>query len=274
MTAQREVDPDQSLWKLLAYQVRERRQAKGWTQAKLAAEAHSSESHVGSIETGFRRPTEDVVRALDTALGANGSLLHLYRAARRLSEGKPAWLDSYTQAEKLASRIRTFEPQAIPGLLQTEAYARAMIRQICTRLDDIEDDLADRLERQEILQERTLRSYTAIIDEAALRRLSHMPREVAREQLEHLLYLIEQPTIVLLVLPFECGLHACMNGPMILLTIPGRGEIAWVEDMNDGHLITDEDSVLEMERRYDLVRAEALSARQSTQFLRDLLESL
>lgn len=171
MTAEKEIDPDVSLWHLLASEVRKRRKAKGWSQAQLAAESHSSESHVGSIETVARKPMLDTIEAYDRALEAGGSLVSVYLAARRASAGKPLWWEGYIHAEERASRM-------------------------------------------------------------------------------------------------------CMNGPIVLFSIPGRGEVAYLEAMGTGSILTDEQAVMNVECRYDLMRAEALSPRRSAQFLRDLLENL
>ncbi|WTW94155.1 helix-turn-helix transcriptional regulator [Streptomycetaceae bacterium NBC_01309] len=118
MTAEKEIDPDVSLWHLLASEVRKRRKAKGWSQAQLAAESHSSESHVGSIETVARKPLLDTIQAYDRALGVDGSLVSIYLAARRASAGKPLWWEGHVHAEQLATRLRMFNTQTIPGLFR------------------------------------------------------------------------------------------------------------------------------------------------------------
>lgn len=82
------------------------------------------------------------------------------------------------------------------------------------------------------------------------------------------------PHITIEVLPVTSGLHACMSGPVVLMSIPGRGEIAYCEAMGEGHVIFDDQAILAVECRYDLLRGDALTPHHSAQFLRDLLEKL
>lgn len=274
MTAEKEIDPDASLWHLLASEVRKRRKANGWSQAQLAAEAHSSESHVGSIETVARKPMVDTIQAYDQALGADGSLVSIYLAARRASAGKPLWWEGYIHARELATRIRTFETQTIPGMLQTEGYIRELFRQVGKLPHEVDAQVADRLDRQKVLTKANPPHTWAVNDEAALIRLCFLPREVVIEQLEHLLTMGELPNITIQILPVDCGLHACMGGPIVLMSVPGRGEIAYCEAMREGSIVSDDQAVVDVECRFDRMRGEALTPRRSAQFLRDLLEKL
>ncbi|MDI2126572.1 helix-turn-helix domain-containing protein [Yinghuangia seranimata] len=274
MTAEKDIDPDESPWHLLAYELREHRKTAGMTQAQLATRAHSSESHVGSVETVHRRPQLDTIRAYDNVLNARGRLLRLYRMARRATQGLPAWFAGYTKAEEAASRIRTYEPQVVPGLLQVEGYARELFRQVRTPPDEIDDLAATRLLRQEIFTRSKPPDYWAVLDEAALQRLAFVPSPVAVEQLTHLLKVSELANVTVEVLPVDCGLHACMNGGFVLLTVPERGEVAYEEGVGEGRLIADDQAVDKIERRYDLLRAETLSPRRSAQYMRDVLENL
>ncbi|WP_436774699.1 helix-turn-helix domain-containing protein [Yinghuangia sp. YIM S09857] len=274
MTAEKEIDPDASLWHLLASEVRKRRKAKGWSQAQLASEAHSSESHVGSIETVARKPMLDTVQAYDLAVAADGSLVSIYRAARKASAGKPLWWEGHLQARELATRIRTFETQTIPGMLQTEGYIRELFRQVGKLPHEVDEQVAHRLARQKVLTKANPPQTWAVIDEAALTRLCFLPREVASEQLGHLLAMGELPHITIQVLPFDCGLHACMGGPIVLMSVPGRGEVVYCEAMSEGSIVTDDQAVIDMECRFDRMRGNALSPRRSAEYLRDLLEKL
>lgn len=199
-------------------------------------------------------------------------LNHLAHLAREAHHGFPDWFAGVAREEQRATRIRTYQPQIIPGLLQCEAYTRALFREFRAPGGVDEEQVAARMQRQDVLHrtDPPLR-YWAVIDEAALNRLTAAP-DIAAAQLSHLLKLIEIPNVVVEILPVSCGFHACMDGNLLLMTLPRRGEVAYVESMGDGDLFVDEVRVAEFERRYDLLRAETLSASRSAQFLRELLE--
>ncbi|WP_436788545.1 Scr1 family TA system antitoxin-like transcriptional regulator [Yinghuangia sp. YIM S10712] len=239
MTAEKDVDPTDSLWALLAFHVRRLRKERGWTQEKLAEEAHSTSSTVGAVETLERKPKPDLAAAIDKALGAGGMLIDLAHHARILSAGMPRWFETLTKAERDAARIRTFEPQAIPGLLQCEEYARAQFAALRDG-EELETRVAARMARQEVLSGDKPLKLWAILDEAVLLRVAATPG-VARPQLTHLLKMAERPNIVIEVLPLGCGIHACMDGGFVLLTMRNRSEAAYIEAMGEGHLISQDD---------------------------------
>ncbi|MEU8132328.1 DUF5753 domain-containing protein [Streptodolium elevatio] len=177
-------------------------------------------------------------------------------------------------AEERAARMRIFEPQTIPGVFQTEGYIRELFRQVGKLPHEIDAQVTARLARRATLAKLNPPSTWTVLEEGALSRLCQLPSEIAAEQVEHLLAMAELPNVTIEVVPISCGLHACMNGPIVLISIPGRGEVAYCEGMGSGRLVTDDQAVLDVECRYDLMRAEAHSPRHSVQVLSDLLEML
>ncbi|WP_424640833.1 helix-turn-helix domain-containing protein [Embleya sp. AB8] len=260
------------MWDLFGAHLRFHRKLAGMTQQKLGGDLHSTGSFVGQIETAERRPSLEFVADIDRALGGTGLLIATAFHAYRLAEGQ-GWFETFAESERQASRIRTFQPQAIPGLLQCEEYIRALLHKARFPPAAIESGVARRLKRKRLLTKTDAPQYWAAVDEAALLRLKHDP-QVAGPQLAHLLEVGELSNVVLEVVPMDCGLHPCMDGPFVLLSIPGRGECAYAADgMVEGQMITEGHVVAEMQRRYDLLRAEALSPSRSQRLLRDLLES-
>ncbi|WP_436787589.1 helix-turn-helix domain-containing protein [Yinghuangia sp. YIM S10712] len=274
MAPQKDIDPTKDLWAVFRYHLRQLRHDAQLSQEALGEKVNSTGSHVGQIETGERKPHPDLVPILDRVLGARGMLVVLAAHARRLGEVRPRWFDGLIQAEQQANRIRTYEPQVIPGLLQTEGYARELFKQLRMPTEQIDADWLTRMERQQVLVRERPVEYWAVIDEAALRRLLHLSNDVVRAQLEHLLKMTELPHVTIEVLLEDVALHACMNGAFVMLTLPGRGVAVYDEGIGEGRLTTDEHIVEEVSRRYDLLRAETLSPRRSAVFLRDLLENL
>ncbi|HSA51439.1 MAG TPA: DUF5753 domain-containing protein [Yinghuangia sp.] len=272
MPVAKELDPEASLWDLFGAYLRHFRKLAGLTQQGLGSSLHSSGSFVGQVETADRKPSLEFVAQIDKFLGAGGLLVATAFHAHRQAEGKPGWFETFVAAERQAMRIRTFEPQAIPGLLQCEEYTRSLLR--AARLPPlvVDDWVARRLARRRMLTAKEAPEFWAVIDEAVLMRMMH-DSEVAKLQLEHLLEMAELPNVVLEVLPMKCGVHPCMDGGFVLLSIPGRGECVHSDGMFPTLMITEIHAVADVQRRYDLLRAETLSPSRSQQLLRDLLES-
>jgi hypothetical protein len=130
----------------------------------------------------------------------------------------PHWFEVYIGLEEAASRIRSYEVQFVPGLLQTESYARAvtLLGHPDAPTDEIERRVALRMDRQQILTRDDAPHLWAVIDEAVLQRPLG-GAETMREQLEHLLEITALPNVILHVMPFRLGGHAAAGGPFSIL---------------------------------------------------------
>ncbi|WTW93582.1 helix-turn-helix transcriptional regulator [Streptomycetaceae bacterium NBC_01309] len=274
MVAPSELDPFSSLWAAFGHYLRQRRNDLGWTQDELGSKVHATGTTVGYWESAKRTPEAKVVPVLDDVIGARGMLVILDHHAREAVAGVlPRWFEGFKAAEEAATRERVYSPQSIPGLLQCEAYARCQFAQMRQQDCVVDEWTRDRLKRQAVLTRPVAPlDYWAVVDEAALGRLmAH--REIAAAQLGHMLTLIDRPNITVEILPTAAGLHACMDGAVVLLDLPDRGTCAWVEPMGEGHLVAERVRVTDMARRYDLLRTETLSVSASARVLRELLES-
>jgi hypothetical protein len=185
------------------------------------------------------------------------ALLNLAREANTpgwwhaYSDVLPAWLEPYVGLEAAASIIRTYEVQFMPGLLQTEAYARALIR-LGSAVS--EEEIARRAElrtsRQAILSGPTPPQLWAVVDEGALRRPVG-GIEVVRDQIKHLMEMAERPAITLQILPFHAGPHAAMGGPFTILRFaePDLADVVYIEQLTSALYLdkpTEVDSYLEV----------------------------
>src|SRR5215831_2683255 len=215
----------------LAMELLRRREATGMSREEVARQLEWSTSTIFRIETGRSRPQPGNVRILLELYGVTGSerdgLIRLAREARQ-----PGWWHSfrdvlpnpyevYIGLEAGAASIRNFEPNVVPGLLQTEEYARQTLRNGPGELDreDVERLVQVRMERQRILAREGRPRLWAVIDEAVIRRVVGGP-EVMREQLRHLIEGAEQGKTTLQVVPFGAGAHAGTTGPFIILDFP------------------------------------------------------
>jgi hypothetical protein len=154
----------------------------------------------------------------------------------------PNWFQTYVGLEEAASLIRTYEIQFLPGLLQTEAYARAVFTAAPFQpapTSEIERRVHLRITRQEILTRSSAPTkFWAVIDEAVL----HRPiggRKVMKEQLEHLLQLTEQPNVTVQVVPFRYGSHAGESGAFTILRFPEPElpDVVYVETLVSAHYL-------------------------------------
>jgi hypothetical protein len=145
----------------------------------------------------------------------------------------PGWLEPYVGLEAAASVIRTYQEQLVPGLLQTENYARALISQGSAAS---EEEIARRSElrssRQEILRRPDAPQLCVVIGEGALRRPVGS-REVVREQLRHLIEIADHPVVTLQILPFSAGAHSAMGGPFTILRFaePDLADVVYIEQL-------------------------------------------
>ncbi|GGL57517.1 helix-turn-helix domain-containing protein [Planomonospora parontospora] len=214
---------------LLGSQLRRLREARGLTREEAGHLIRGSESKISRMELGRVGLRERDVADLLTFYGvedaeARAAVMDLLSRANepgwwhRFNDLLPNWFQTYVGLEEAAARIRTYEVQFVPGLLQTKEYARAVItaggagiapEEIARRVDL-------RLERQRVLERSDGPFFWAVIDEAALRRPIG-GAEVMRAQLEHLMDLMRQPNITIQVMPFSFGGHSAEGGAFSVL---------------------------------------------------------
>ncbi|WP_405092878.1 helix-turn-helix transcriptional regulator [Micromonospora sp. NBC_01392] len=260
-----------STLEFLGAELRRARRDRGLKQEDLALRINYSASLVGMVEIGHRTPSQDFVTRADAALeigGLLGRLLTLVRA-----DAAPPWFREWISVEREATLIRWFEPSLVPGLVQTEAYARAVLRGgRMLRESEVEQRITSRMERQAILGRETPPEVVAVIDEAVLRRAVAEPA-VMVEQFEHLLRVTEQPNVTVHVVPAEAGMHAGLAGPFILARTPDGGEVAHVDTPLRAHVTDRSEDVDNLRRRWESLRGEALPRRASRELIRELAKS-
>lgn len=184
----------------------------------------------------------------------------LWPDAQRRKE--PAWFRPWTEVERDATGLRWFESAVVPGLLQTEEYARAVLGSGPLGAA-VENHIASRLQRQAAVFERPRRPLSVfVIDEAALRRGAP---SVMKPQLDHLVRMAERPNVMVHVLPLDAGLHPGQAGPFVIATTPDGNDIGYVDDQAAGRITKD---VATLWAVWDTVRSVALPRGQTIDFLR------
>ncbi|SCF42913.1 helix-turn-helix domain-containing protein [Micromonospora mirobrigensis] len=238
------------------------------SQEALAASIRWSPSTVAAIETGRRRPTMEFAVAADEALGTGGLLAGLLGAADR--QRLPTWFVPWRQYEEQATRLCEFEPSLIPGLLQNEDYARAVISAGGLNPAAVVDELvAVRMERQQLWQRTEPPQCVFVLDEVALRRPVGGP-PVLEGQLGRLLDLAQLPAVRLHVVPLDSGAHVGLTGGFLLAELPDGERVTYVEDVARGHVIDDPEVIRLIDRKWDSLLGEALSTSASLDLIRKL----
>jgi hypothetical protein len=188
----------------------------------------------------------------------------------------PSWFQSYLGYEEAADRISCYEVQYVPGLLQTEQYARAVIRLGCHGVPEagIERRVAVRLRRQQLLAGPGGPRVVAVVDEAALRRPCGGP-EVMRGQLAHLLELAGQPWLELQVMPLGFDGLAAESGTFSLLGFPEPDlpEVVYLEQFTTALYLDKPKEVAEYAATLERLRADSLPAERSLGLIRTLLQA-
>jgi transcriptional regulator with XRE-family HTH domain len=242
------------------------REAAGLTQQELANAAIMTRSHISHIEAGRRIPSKEDARRLDQALNT-GDVLSSF-----LPQDDVAVADYFEAAlllEQQATMIHEFALSFVPGILQTERYARAVLRSGFPPRSDEECDrlVVTRLERAKILDDPVTPVVWALLDEAVLRRPIGGP-EVMAEQIMHMVCLVESERVRAHVLPFGLGAHPLLLGMVTLMWFEDQPPIAYSEGASVGKLHDSPTLVERIRGAYDLALGDALPLKESLALMR------
>lgn len=271
--------------KQLGIELRKLRETVPLTRAQAAAAIKCSESRIAQIELGRNVVSySELILLLRDHYDAGQETLDALEELRQEAAkrgwwstyGLPDWLAGYVGLEHDASSVRTVELELIPGLLQTEEYARA-VNLLTGRLSgkQVEQRTAARLQRQERLVGTDRMQLTALVSEGALLRCARQP-SIGAEQLAMLTDRARWPNIELRVIPFCAGLHAGAAGAFSLLSFPDRllPDAAHQEYAVGGHIVDDESVVSELARLFDKLRCQALGATESLAVIAELAQHI
>ncbi|MFF1730743.1 Scr1 family TA system antitoxin-like transcriptional regulator [Streptomyces sp. NPDC058247] len=247
------------------------RSAAGFTQRALAERVVVDMETIASIEQGRRPLKGDLATVLDELLDTKGALA---TAVQNMPEVDlvPRWAEEFLDHEREALAISSYQNQVLPGQLQTEAYARAVFRSRVPALDadEIEQFVAARIERQEIVHRRVPPTMSFVFWEAVLHdRLGG--RRVYAEQLRRLREWADLPGLTLQILPFGRTSHAALDGPFVLLETPEHQHLAYAETQRGSQLISNPDEVSILARRCAMLRSQALNPEDTKGLLDRLL---
>ncbi|MBV9143360.1 MAG: helix-turn-helix domain-containing protein [Pseudonocardiales bacterium] len=285
--AQRPPQGPTALRIVLGNQLRQLREACGITAGAAGHAIRASHAKISRMELGRVGFKERDVADLLTLYGITdeqerGTFLALARQSNvpgwwhRYSDVLPSWFERYLGLEQASSVIRTYEPQIIHGLLQTEECARAVIMlgypDVCA--EDIERRVTLRMKRQKILTEPGGPNFWAVIDEAALWRLGG--RSMMQEQIRHLIEMAEIPNVTLQVIPFYLGAHVAVGGPFSILRFaePDLPDIVYLEQLTSALYLDEVRDVQHYQAVMDRLCVQAKPPAETIRFLSSTLKEI
>ncbi|SBT51297.1 helix-turn-helix domain-containing protein [Micromonospora narathiwatensis] len=252
-------------------QLRRARQARGLNQEDFGKLINYSSSHVSAIEIGDKPVKPDYLARVDAVLETGGLFVTMLELIR--FHAAPDWFRPWEEIEREAITLRWYDPTVIPGLLQTEGYARAMLA-LGGELtaDEVEARVAARLARQAVLTGDRRPQFVAVLEEQTLRRQVG-DRAVMREQLTHLLAVGTEPHVQVRIVPADAPWHIGLHGPFILARLGSGAELAHLDNQLRGQTVDGPNDVAALGRSWETVTGEALPRRQSTQLIEEVAKS-
>lgn len=268
----------------LGTELRHMREAKGLTGALVAKQLGWSESKVSRIESGKSPLSDKDAKLLLVQYGKDDpqeikQFISLVRKSREqgwwhsYGDALPAWFKAYVGFEADASQIRGYQNELIPGLLQTEDYARAVIRAMNPELAQDEVDLraTARIQRQEILRRDSPPRVWVILNEAVMRRVVGSPATM-RVQLEHLADLATtHPNVTVQVLQFDAGAHAALGYSFLILSFADiPGSVAYAEGPTSATYMDKPGDLRRHEEIFQQLVASATGPEKSVTFMKEI----
>ncbi|MDX3309694.1 helix-turn-helix domain-containing protein [Streptomyces sp. NPDC054884] len=269
----------------LGQELRRLRELKGMTAEEVAERLLVSQSKISRLENGRRSISQRDVRDLCGVYEVEDqrmvdSLMEMAKDSRQ-----QGWWHAfgdvpysvYIGLETDAASLRVYDPQVVPGLLQTRQYAEALISGALpeTAQTEIDKRVQVRLRRQERVSsgENPLRLWS-VMDESALRRVVG-GRELMRDQLEHLVEQSQLPHVTVQVIPFEMGAHPGLNGQYAILEFPDTADssVVYIEGVTSDLYLEKPNDVQKYSVMYEHLRAQALNVEQSRRLIADIAKS-
>lgn len=261
MGQRKDIDGAASVPTFYGKELRWKREEAGLTLTQLVEGSFYGPSHLSEIERGERRMPAELASHVDRVLGTDGFFQRRcedVRNARR--RGHARYFERVLEAEKHAESIEEWCPTLIPGLLQTDAYARAVVRAThpLARDEEVEEKVSARMARASLFaDDHRTPMYWVILSESLIRQPILPPEEMAG-QWGHISQLARRRRIVPQVIPWNSGAHPFMLGTAMVMTFPDAPPLVYTEALHSGDTIDDPALVKEYRRSYDLLRAAAL----------------
>lgn len=242
------LDPDRSLWHVIAIEVRRQRELHGLSESELARELECDRSTVSRIENGIRRLSPKYAAKLDALWDMRLLFTRLVNFANATDHGD--WFTGLKEFEARATRIKMWELSVVPGLLQTPDYARAVLS--AGLVSDVGHEVEKRLARQAAVFDKPKPPHVSVILNWVVLQQPFGNAEIMRGQLAHVIEMGDLPSVSVRVLEKGAGDHMGVEGSFKLLTVDDR-DIAYTDAPTRGRLILDPPDVQYLSVGYDRI---------------------
>ncbi len=250
--------------------LRRLRETAGLTADALALAIDFDRSMVTKVEAGTRAPSEGFAVACDRMLETGGLLAAMWAEIDWTApKNHPNWFERRAALDEKASAIRVFGSDVLPGLVQTDAYARTLLRR--ESADNLDGRVAARLGRQDRFLDEDGPLLIVVLNETAVRRSVGGPA-VMRQQLQHLLTIGKQSNICIQVAPIDFPDLRPPDTPLSLITMPDGAEWLYSESAERGYLNDDPSIISKYRQIYDVLSASTLNQRDSAQWISEVME--
>ncbi|MFD0972432.1 helix-turn-helix domain-containing protein [Plantactinospora endophytica] len=255
----------------LLRELRRRRKAANMSQEALGAKCFCSSSQISAIENGTAPLTLEHLRFVDAALETDGYFENAWDEMVKDYAEAVIWLREWIVLEREAAALRWYEQSFIPGIFQTEAYARATlgVGKLFTP-DEIDKRVASRMERQSILSREKPPSLTVVLDQSVLERTVGRSGKLMAEQLDHLIVCAELPSVQVHVVPSDVGLYPGLAGSFIIATMEDNRQYGHLDHQIGADIIERPSDIANLTRSWEAVRSEALPNRQSLDLIKEV----
>ncbi|MEU7754579.1 helix-turn-helix transcriptional regulator [Micromonospora sp. NPDC049171] len=256
----------------LVAELRRARARRGWSQDELAKAVNYSASMVSAIELGQQQPTTKYLELVDNALDTGGLFGRMASKLVSLDKAQ-VWLRGWRAILAEARAVRWYEPRYVPGLFQTEDYARAVFEAGgLLAPDEVERRLAARMEHQEVLHSERAPQIVAVLDEAVLRRRVG-GRKVMRDQTLHLVGIATgHPRVRLHIVPRSAEEYPGLGGQFALAVLPDDTELAYLDCQVRGQELDQPQDLLRLQRVWEATLGEALPPQASIELMNEVAE--
>lgn len=254
------------------------RERAGLSQTELAALSNYSNTVLSKIERGDRPPAEGFPERMDAIpqLATDGEMARLWGWLEDSARHRayPGWFDRWPDFEATAVALRTFQLVVIPGLLQTDQYARAVLRTRIGDTDDAIDAMVEaRMTRQAILRNAKPPTLWAALDEGVLHRPVGGPH-VMREQLNRLAEAATLPNVVIQVVPAGTGAHEGLRGgAFVIADFADHPSVAYQDTAVQGQIIDSADDVASLVVLLDTIKSVALPRAASLELIEEVAKT-
>ena len=266
MSARDSLDPAGSLWDLIAVQLRRHREEHKMSGSKLGVLLDLDRSSVSRLESGGMKLQIKHAKILDREWDTGGLFTFLVGFA--IAGHDTEWFKAHTEMELRSSELRIWELSWIPGLFQTEDYARALFESGSS--PDVEAGLEKRMKRQEVLNRKPGPITRVFLDQGVLDQPVGGP-DVMRAQLAALLEWSRHPNVTIRVVPRSVGAHMGRDGSFKIMTV-GNADITYTEACGGGRLVMDADEVRSFRLRFDRISDRALPVDTSIDLIKRVME--